>query len=60
MPNFDFLTTGAEFEVFRIGFFPGWGRAGIISIGVHDLGDVLEAQKIQKQVPMTCVSFREF
>ena len=32
MPNFDFLTMGAEFEVFRIGFFPGWGRAGIIEV----------------------------
>ena len=31
-----------------------------LSIDVHDLGDVLEAQKIQKQVPKTCVSFREF
>ena len=30
-----------------------------ISIDVHDLGDVLEAHKIPKQVPNT-VSFREF
>ena len=30
MADLFFLTTGAEFEVFRAGFFPGWGRAGII------------------------------
>ena len=32
MPDLYFLTTGAEFEVFCAGFFPGWGRAGIIGI----------------------------
>ena len=61
MLDFNFSTTGAEFEVFRAGFFPGWGRAGIIpqtvlalwGSGVFKAGDCTSGFPASRTFPDT-------